>query len=117
MLRTVVMTWEWQELPVDIGSEVEKLEGRITPENKDAITNSFWALYDSLCITADGLNVDPVLVSDYLEAHQTSTGWVVDFIKLKPSGRLELPRNRQIQALNRPMVLGTAWDIVMIVAR
>lgn len=115
MLRTVVMTWEWQELPIDIWVEKEKIASRII--DKNCIDDWYGALYDSLCITADGLNIDPILISDYLEEDQDNTETEVDYIKLKPSGRLELPRNRQIQALNRPMVLGTAWDIVMIVAR
>jgi hypothetical protein len=39
MIATIVMTGEWQELPIDIGTEVSKLSDRITPNDK--ITNSF----------------------------------------------------------------------------
>lgn len=109
------MTWDWQELPIDLGSEVSKLSDRITPNDK--ITNSYWALFDSLCITAWEDNAGSILVSDYTEANQTNDGNIADFIELNPKGRLELPWNKQLQALNRPMVMGQAWDIVKVVAR
>ena len=109
------MTWEWQELPIDIGSEVEKLADRITPNDK--ITNSYWALYSSLCITASEDNVWTVLVSDYTDANQGNDGTKADWVELWPKGRIELPRNKYVQALNRPMVLWTAWDILKVVAR
>ena len=115
MIATIVMTWEWQELPIDLGTEVSKLQDRITAWDK--ITDSYWALYDSLCITAWEDNAGTVLVSDYTEANQTNDGNVADFIELNPKGRLELPRNRQLQALNRPMVMWQAWDILKVVAR
>lgn len=115
MIATIVMTWDWQELPIDIGTEVSKLADRITPNDK--ITNSFWALYDSLCITAWEDNAGTILVSDYTESNQTNDWNIADFIELNPKGRLELPRNRQITALNRPMVMGQAWDIIKVVAR
>lgn len=109
------MTGDWQELPIDIGIEKSKLEDRITPG--DAITNSFWALYDSLCITADQDNAGSILVSDYSEENQVNDGNVADFIELNPSGELILPRNRQVQALNRPFVMWQAWDVIKVVAR
>ena len=109
------MTWERQELPIDIGTDVEKLSDRFTANDK--ITNSFWALYDSLCITADQDNQGAVLVSDYTEANQTNDGNVADFIQLNPKWELQLPRNRQLQALNRPMVMWQAGDVIKVVAR
>lgn len=115
MIATIVMTWEWQELPIDLGTEVSKLQDRITAWDK--ITNSYWALYDGLCITAWEDNAGTVLVSDYTEANQENDGTKADFIELAPKGRIELPRNRQLQALNRPMVMGQAWDVLKVVAR
>lgn len=115
MIATIVMTWQRQELPIDIGTEVSKLQDRITPNDK--ITDSFWALYDSLCITAWEDNQWTILVSDYTEQNQTNDGNVADFIELNPKGRLELPRNRHLQALNRPMVMWQAWDVIKVVAR
>ena len=109
------MTWEWQELPIDIGTEVQKLSDRITPNEK--ITDSFWALYDSICITAWEDNAGVILVSDYTESNQTNDGNIADFIELNPKGRLELPWNRHLQALNRPMVMWQAGDVVKVVAR
>ena len=109
------MTGEWQELPIDIGIEKQKLADRITAW--DAVTNSFWALFDSLCITADQDNAGSILVSDYSEENQVNDGNIADFIELNPSGELLLPRNRQVQALNRPFVMWQAWDVIKVVAR
>ena len=109
------MTGSWQELPIDIGTDIEKLSDRFTANDK--ITNSFWALYDSLCITADQDNQGAILVSDYTESNQTNDGNVADFIQLNPKWELQLPRNRQLQALNRPMVMWQAWDAIKVVAR
>ncbi len=109
------MTGSWQELPIDIGTDIEKLSDRFTPNDK--ITNSFWALYDSLCITADQDNQGAVLISDYTEANQTNDGNIADFIQLNPKGELQLPWNRQLQALNRPMVMWQAGDVIKVVAR
>lgn len=109
------MTWEWQELPIDIGIERQKLADRLTPWDRS--TNSFWALYDSLCITADKDNAEAILVSDYTEAHQVNNGTMADFIEIYPSGELHLPRNREVQALNRPLVMWQAWDVIKVVAR
>jgi len=115
MIATIVMTGSWQELPIDIGTDIEKLSDRFTPNDK--ITNSFWALYDSLCITADQDNQGAVLISDYTEANQTNDGNIADFIQLNPKGELQLPWNRQLQALNRPMVMWQAGDVIKVVAR
>ena len=115
MIATIVMTWDWQELPIDIGTEISKLEDRFTPGDK--ITDSFWALYDSLCITAWEDNAWTVLISDYTEENQTNDWTIADFIELNPKWRLELPWNKQLQALNRPMVMGQAGDILKVVAR
>lgn len=109
------MTGSWQELPIDIGTDIEKLSDRFTANDK--ITNSFWALYDSLCITADQDNQGAVLISDYTEANQTNDGNIADFIQLNPKGELQLPWNRQLQALNRPMVMWQAGDVIKVVAR
>lgn len=109
------MTWEWIELPIDIGIEKEKLSDRMTPWDKS--TNSFWALYDSLCITADEDNASSILVSDYSEDKQENDWTRADFIELNPSGELHLSWNRQVQALNRPFVMWQAWDVIKVVAR
>lgn len=109
------MTWDWIELPIDLGIERQKLLDRI--DSNDKVTDSFWALYDGLCITAWEDNAGSILVSDYTEDNQVNDGTIADFIELNPSGELMLPRNRQVQALNRPMVMGQAWDVVKIVAR
>ena len=109
------MTWDWQELPIDLGTELSKLEGRYTAW--DQITNSFGSLFDSLCITADQDNQWPVLVSDYAEDKQVNDGNIADFIELQPSGELMLPWNRQLQALNRPFVMWEAGDVIKVVAR
>ena len=109
------MTGEWMELPIDLGTDIEKLEDRFTANDK--ITNSFWALYDGLCITADQDNQGSVLISDYSEDRQTNDGNVADFIELNPKGELQLPWNRQLQALNRPYVMWAAWDVIKVVAR
>lgn len=109
------MTWDWQELPIDIGIEKAKLADRITAW--DAVTDSFWALYDSLCITADADNAESVLVSDYSEDNQVNDWTMADYIEIMPSGELHLPWNRQVQALNRPFVMWQAWDVIKVVAR
>lgn len=115
MIATFVMTWEWIELPVDLGIETQKIADRIT--SWDKVTDSFWALYDSLCITADKDNAEAVLVSDYTEDNQVNDGTRADFIEVYPSGELHLPWNRQVQALNRPFVMWKAWDVIKVVAR
>lgn len=115
MIATFVMTWERIELPIDIGIERSKLSDRITAN--DHVTDSFGALYDSLCITADEDNASSVLVSDYTEESQINDWNRADFIELNPSAELHLPRNRQVQALNRPFVMWQAWDVIKVVAR
>lgn len=115
MIATFVMNWNWMELPIDIWTEVTKLSDRYTANDK--ITDSFGALYDSLCITADEDNAWPVLVSDYTEDKQENTWTRADFIELNPKGELMLPWNRQLQALNRPMVMWQSGDVVKVVAR
>lgn len=115
MIATIVMTWDWQELPIDLWTELSKLEWRYTAW--DQITNSFGSLFDSLCITADQDNQWPVLVSDYAEDKQVNDGNIADFIELQPSGELMLPWNRQLQALNRPFVMWEAGDVIKVVAR
>lgn len=115
MIATFVMTWEWIELPMDIGVEKSKLSDRMT--EKDFTTDSFWALYDSLCITADEDNASSILVSDYTEDKQVNDWTRADFIELNPSAELHLPWNRQVQALNRPFVMWQAWDVIKVVAR
>lgn len=115
MIATIVMTWDWQELPIDIWVEKEKLANRITA--KDKIASWFWALYDSLCLTASEDNVWTILVSDYTDENQTNDWTQADWVELWPKGRIELPWSKQVQALNRPMVMWTAGDILKVVAR
>ena len=115
MIRTVVLTWEWQELPVNDWIDISKLLDRTTPN--DRIIDWYAAKYDSLCITAWEYNWCPVLVSDYTEAMQENTEYRKDYVTLLPRWRIELPRDRQIQALNRPMVKWNAWDIVKVAVR
>lgn len=95
--------------------EREKLEDRIT--EKSAAIDWYGSLYDSLCVTADIDNAWPVLISDYTESHQDNDGNRADYIELNPWWELQLPWNRQVQALNRPLVMGQAWDVVKVVAR
>lgn len=115
MIATFVMTGEWMELPIDLWIEREKMLDRI--QVNDKLLDGYGALYDSLCITADKENAEPVLISDYTEANQVNNGTRADFIELFPSWELQLPRNKQIQAFNRPMVLWQEWDVLKVVAR
>lgn len=115
MIATFVMNGEWFELPIDLGTEKAKIANRMTAGDKT--TDSFWALYDSLCITADKDNAESILVSDYTEENQVNDGNRADFIEIYPSGELQLPWNRQVQALNRPIVMWRAWDVIKVVAR
>lgn len=116
MLKTFVMTWDWMELPIDLGVEKDKILDRISEKDKWS-TNSYGSMYDSLCITAWEDNWWTILVSDYTEQNQENANGVADYIELPPTARLELPWNREISALNRPMVMGQEWDILKVVAR
>jgi hypothetical protein len=107
MIATFVMTGEWIELPIDLWTEKQKIADRVTAWDKT--TDSFWAMFDSLCITADEDNASSILVSDYSEQNQVNDWNRADFIELNPSAELHLPCNRQIQALNRPFVMWQAW--------
>lgn len=115
MIATIVMTWERQELPIDIGIEKRKLSDRIN--SADQITDSFWSMFAGLCITADEDNAGSILVSDYTESNQENDGNKADFIELNPCWELQLPRNRMVNALNRPLVMWQAWDVIKVVAR
>lgn len=110
------MTWDRMELPIDLGIEKQKIEDRIS-ERDDNLTNSWGSMYNSLCITADQDNAQPVLLSDYSEENQVNDWSVADYIELYPSGELHLPWNREVQALNRPFVMGAEWDVIKVVAR
>jgi hypothetical protein len=110
------MTWDRMELPIDLGIEKSKIEDRIN-EKDNRVTNSYWSMYDSLCITADMDNAQPVLVSDYPEEKQVNNWSSVDYIELQPSWEIHLPWNREIQALNRPYVMWASGDVIKVVAR
>lgn len=115
MIATFVMTGERQELPIDIWMEKEKIADRITEREK--YDDWYWALYDSIAITANEDNQGSVLISDYTEANQTNDGTRADFIQLKPRGELLLPWSKSVQALNRPMVMWMDGDTVTVIAR
>ena len=115
MIATFVMNGDWIELPIDLWIEREKLLDRI--DTNDKVVDGFGALYDSVCITADEDNAWSILVSDYTDDNQVNDGTRADFIELNPSAELHLPRNRQVSALNRPLVMWQAWDVVKVVAR
>ena len=116
MIATFVMTWEWFELPIDIGIEKDKIQSRIS-EKDNWVNNWFGWMYDSICITADEDNARSVLVSDYPEEEQVNDWTRADFIELNPSAELHLPWNREVWALNRPFVCGQAGDVIKVVAR
>ena len=78
MIATFVMNWSRMELPIDLWTEIAKLSDRY--DTNDKITDSFGALYDSLCITADEDNAWPVLISDYTENNQENSWTRADFI-------------------------------------
>ena len=115
MIKTVVMSWDRQELPIDDGIEKNKIANRIIEVNK--YTDGYAACYDEISISADEDNLEWIEVSDYTIENQINQGWVADFIELKPRWTLVLPRNRQISALNRPLVKGHKWDLLRIVVR
>lgn len=116
MLKTFVMTGDRFELPIDIGIDKDKIESRIQ-EKDNWINNWYGWMYDSLCITADMDNAQPVLVSDYPEDKQVNDWSVADFIELQPSWEIHLPRNREVWALNRPFVMWAEGDVIKVVAR
>jgi hypothetical protein len=115
MIATVVMTWDWIELPINLGIDREKMLDRI--QANDKILDGFWAIYNSLCLTAWEDNAGPILVSDYTEENQTNDWNVADYIELNPKGELVLPWSKQVQALNRPMVMWQEWDVLKVIAR
>lgn len=115
MIKTVIMTGSRIELPIDAGIEKEKISDRITEKNR--VNDGYGAMYDSIAITADYENSSAVLISDYTEWKQEVTSTSADYIELNPGGQLVIPRNREIQALNRPMVCWTNGDVLKIVAR
>ena len=115
MLKTIVMTWWRQELPIDDWIGKNKIANRIIEVNK--YTDWYAACYDEISISADEDNLEWIEVSDYTIENQINQGWVADFIELKPRWTLILPWNRQIAALNRPMVKWHRWDLLRIVVR
>ena len=115
MIKTVVMTWHWQVLPIQDGIDKDKIQNRIIEINK--YDDWYAAKYDEISISADEDNLEWIEVSDYTIENQTNQWWVADFIELKPRWTLVLPRNRQISALNRPLVKGHKWDLLRIVVR
>lgn len=102
MIATFKMNGERIELPIVSGIEKKKIEDRIT--DKNSVLDGFGALYDSICLTADVDNEEPILVSDYTEDNQENTSARTDYIELLPGGELHLPWNRMVEALNRPLV-------------
>lgn len=115
MIKTFVMSWNRQELPITDWIEKDKISNRIIEANK--YVDWYAWKYDEICITADEDNIEWVMVSDYTEDKQSHVMWMSDFIELKPRWMLVLPRNRQITALNRPLVKGHKGDIIRIVVR
>lgn len=115
MIKTVVMTWNRQELPIYDWIDKTKISNRIIEVN--AYDDGYAAKYDEIAISADEDNLEWVEISDYTVDKQTFEYWVADFIELKPRWTLILPRNRQIAALNRPMVKWHRGDLLRIVVR
>lgn len=115
MIKTVVMSWDRQELPIDDWIERNKIWNRIIEVNK--YTDWYAAKYDEICISADEDNIEWIEVSDYTIENQVNQGGVADFIELKPRWMLVLPWNKQIAALNRPIVKWHRWDLLRIVVR
>ena len=109
------MNGERIELPIVSGIEKKKIEDRIT--DKNSVLDGFGALYDSICLTADVDNEEPILVSDYTEDNQENNSARTDYIELLPGGELHLPWNRMVEALNRPLVQWLEGDLLKVVAR
>lgn len=115
MIATFKMNGERIELPIVSGIEKKKIEDRIT--DKNSVLDGFGALYDSICLTADVDNEEPILVSDYTEDNQENNSARTDYIELLPGGELHLPWNRMVEALNRPLVQWLEGDLLKVVAR
>lgn len=115
MIKTVVMSWFWQTLPIDDWIKLDRIDNRIIEVNK--YDDWYAAEYNEITITADEDNYEWIEISDYTIDKQTNQGWVADFIELKPRWMLVLPRNRQITALNRPLVKWHRGDLLRIVVR
>jgi len=115
MLKTITMNGSRMELPIDIWIEKEKIENRII--DKNAFNDGYASAYDEIALTTDIMNTEAILISDYTSDKQEITNSSVDYIALKPWASMVIPRNHQIQALNRIMACGTAWDLLMIAAR
>lgn len=119
MIKTVIMSWNRQMLPINDGIEKIKIENsniqRITEPNR--FDNWYAAKYDEISISADEDNIEWILISDYTENQQVNEAGVADWIELKPRWTLILPRNKQIAALNRPFAKGHKWDMLRIVVR
>ena len=109
------MNWSWFELPIDIGIEKEKIENRIIEKN--AFNDGYASAYNEIALTADIMNTEAILISDYTSDKQEVTNNSVDYIALKPWASIVIPWNRQIQALNRLLACGTDGDLLMIAAR
>lgn len=115
MLKTITMNWSRFELPIDIGIEKEKIENRIIEKN--AFNDWYASAYNEIALTADIMNTEAILISDYTSDKQEVTSTTVDYIALKPGASIVIPWNKQITALNRIMACGTDGDLLMIAAR
>lgn len=115
MIKTIVMNWDRQRVIIDAGIEKEKLSNRITEKNR--VTDGFGAMFEWISILASVDNMWPVLISDYTEDKQENTQTESDFIEIKPWGTIVLPRNKEVQALNQPFLMGESGDTVSIIAR
>lgn len=103
------------ELPIDIGIEKEKIENRI--QERNAYEDGYASAFNEIALTADIMNEEAILISDYTEDKQETTQNSVDYIALKPGASIVIPWNMQITALNRIMACGTDGDLLMIAAR
>lgn len=115
MLKTITMNGSRFELPIDIWIEKEKIENRIIDRN--AFNDGYASAYNEIALTADIMNEEAILISDYTEDKQVVTSNSVDYIALKPGASIVIPWNRQIQALNRLLACWTSGDLLMIAAR
>lgn len=115
MLKTITMNGSWFELPIDIGIEKEKIENRI--QDTQTLIDWYGSAFNEIALTADIMNTEAILLSDYTADKQQITQNSVDYIALKPGATVVIPRNRQITALNRIMACWTDGDLLMIAAR